>query len=332
MSFNKSDILVAEISGKRPGGESARPTEKFKVSYDHVIISNSSQGYETAWDIVNVPDDYREWYMENVKTSDSAWYAPMNRSYAIKYAREHGYKYLVQLDDNIQSLRIAYKTGSHWKLINEVQRKYYIQYQISATPGMMDDFINAIVTILDCTDCGMSGMSMQGASRPSWQYVTEAYVYSFFALKLSVVPDYFQGDFEDDIEFRLKLAQMGIPAAQAQFLQYGKTAQNRSKDLTGCRGEYAKVGIKRGEHMRMLYGEIYSAGVQDRGHSVGAERCEDYEYFKHKLKPLKIGLRVLDKERMDVCMASLLKKYAAVAPDKVIERMGADEEQSEEDE
>ena len=63
-----------------------------------MIISNNSEGYTSTWPIVNVPDDYKQWYVENIKNSENAWYAPMNRSYAIKYAREKGYDYLVQLD------------------------------------------------------------------------------------------------------------------------------------------------------------------------------------------------------------------------------------------
>jgi hypothetical protein len=66
-----------------------------------VIISNNADGYVTDIPIVMVPDGYRQWYVANHKNSENAWYAPMNRSYAIKYAREKGYRYLVQMDDNI---------------------------------------------------------------------------------------------------------------------------------------------------------------------------------------------------------------------------------------
>ena len=79
-------ILIAEISGKRPGNKKQRPTEKLETQHDMVIISNNSEGYETELPIINVPDDYREWYCANIKNSDNAWYAPMNRSYAIKWA------------------------------------------------------------------------------------------------------------------------------------------------------------------------------------------------------------------------------------------------------
>lgn len=87
MTWNKKDVLIAEISGKRAGGVKQRPTESFDYDFDKVIISNNSDGYETDWNIVNVPEDYVNWYKTNVKSSESAWYAPMNRSYAIKYVK-----------------------------------------------------------------------------------------------------------------------------------------------------------------------------------------------------------------------------------------------------
>ena len=59
------EVLVVEISGKRPGNFKDRPTEKYKCDYDHLIISNNSEGYETTWDIINVPKDYEEWYKKN---------------------------------------------------------------------------------------------------------------------------------------------------------------------------------------------------------------------------------------------------------------------------
>ena len=120
----KDRTLIVEISGKRPGTKQQRPTEKNKTEYPHIIISNNSEGYNTDWEIINVPKEYEEWYKSVAKTSDNAWYAPMNRSYAIKYAREHGYKYLVQLDDNITFLEIGYT-----RKINALLRPPTIIYQ-----------------------------------------------------------------------------------------------------------------------------------------------------------------------------------------------------------
>lgn len=302
-------ILIAEISGKRPGDERQRKTERFHTKYDHVIISNNSEGYITKWPIIDVPEDYRQWYVDNVKTSENAWYAPMNRSYAIKYAREHGYRYLVQLDDNIKFLEIGYR-----KEINGIQKRYRVQ----SAYEMMDGFIDMLITVLKNTNAGMAGCGMAGVSNPDMAFLAERYVYSFFALDLAVCPDIFQGDFEDDIEYRMKLAQMGIPSIQVAPLRYSKTGQNRNKDLTGNRKAYADAGIKRGEHMLKLYGNLYSCGLRSRGNSINSKNYAGEAFFKHNMAKFKVGVIVYDIEPIKKKMSELLKKYAKSNPDKVI--------------
>lgn len=225
-----------------------------------MIISNNSEGYETDWEIVNVPDDYKEWYVKNIKCSENAWYAPMNRSYAIKYAREHGYKYLVQLDDNIIRLEVATMVD----VGNGIIKRYRYIDQKLKSKTCFNDFIEIQRTVLENTNAAMVGFGMSGCGVPDDSFLTERYVYSFFMLNLEVCPDIFQGDFEDDIEYRLKCAQMGLPTIQIGALKYGKTGQNKNKDLSGCRAEYARAGIKRGEHMSRLYGDIYSAKMSKR--------------------------------------------------------------------
>ena len=195
-----SKVLVVEISGKRPGTAAQRPTERFKIGYDHLIISNNSDGYESEWPIVMVPPEYVEWYKENVKTSDNAWYAPMNRSYAIRYAREHGYDYLVQLDDNIVYLEIAY--------LLEGKDGKTKRYRQQSQTEMMDDFIDMLCTVLDNTNAAIAGCDLRSCA-PSRLFLSERFCYSFFALNLKRCPDIYHGDFEDDIEFRLKCAEMG---------------------------------------------------------------------------------------------------------------------------
>ena len=309
-------VLVCEISGKRPGNSKQRPTETFNINYDKCIISNNSENYETDWEIINVPQDYRDWYINNIKNSDNAWYAPMNRSYAIKYAKEKGYKYLVQLDDNIQLLQIAYKIDMDG---NKCQ--YSKQYRTTSTneykDKMFDDFIDVLINTLEQTNAGMAGFSMCSAGAPGQQIFSERYVYSFFALDLDRCPDVFQGDFEDDIEFRLKLYQMGVPSIQIVPLSYGKTGQQKNKDLTGCRAEYAKAGVKRGEHMRQLYGDIYKAGMRNGSNRVGKKRDKENMYFKHKIKPIKLGILIKDKEKLYGKIKDILKKYASIKPDKI---------------
>ena len=241
----KNRILVVEISGKRPGTKEQRPTEKFEINYDHLVISNNSEGYTCEWEIINVPDDYRQWYINNHKNSDNAWYAPMNRSYAIKYAKEHGYEYLVQMDDNITKLEIATLVGKK----GECQKRV----RILNKDGMINSFIEMFKTVLDNTNAVMVGCDMSGLSQPDKIFLAERYCYSFFMLDLKRCPEIFQGDFEDDIEYRLKCSQIGAPVVQVCPLRYSKTAQQKVKDLSGCRSEYLKAGIKRGDHMKKLY-------------------------------------------------------------------------------
>ena len=312
MQMQKSEILVAEISGKRPGGTDKRPTEEFRIDYDHVIVSNNSENYETNWKIINVPDDYREWYIANLKNSENAWYAPMNRSYAIKYAREHGYKYLIQLDDNIRSLEIAYlleKKGRRYR--------YVVPFEKRKTSEIMNDFIDMLVLVLKNTNAVMSGCNLMGSSMPEKSFLKERYCYSLFALDLQECPSEFHGDFEDDIEYRLKCRQMGKPVVQVVPLRYGKTGQKSGKDLSGCRAEYAKQGLKRGAHMSVLYSNDYSAMMTNHAHSTNAKNDDEAINFKHILTPFKVGVIVYDINPIKEKMLMMLKKYSISHEDKV---------------
>ena len=312
------DILVVEISGKRSGDKEARPTEKNNIKYDHLIISNNSDNYETDWNIINVPEDYVEWYKSNLKNSDNAWYAPMNRSYAIKYAREHKYRYLVQLDDNIVNFQLAYiKKFKENNLL--CKEEYRAVSNSNQENDMLNDFIDILVEMLKQTNAGITGCNMIGAAMPGETYLAERYCYSLFVIDVNRVPDNYHGDFEDDIEFRLKLNQMNIPMLQNAILMYGKTGQKINKDLTGCRAEYLKAGVKRGEHMRKLYGDIYKAGVSSFSNRKGKQKTDkEVTYFRHKLKPIKLGVIIKDKEKIDNMMKDLFKKYATQKETKLI--------------
>lgn len=293
----RDDVLVVEISGKRAGTKQQRPTEKLPITYPHLIISNNSEGYVSEWDIVNVPDDYREWYMQNVKQSESAWYAPMNRSYAIKYAREHGYRYLIQMDDNINGLQLCFKkstgTTATYRAANLV---------------MLDDFITALITALENSNAVQAGTQLAGTP-PEVPKIVERYCYSLFALDLERCPDVFQGDFEDDIEFRLKSRQMGLGSIMLCPLKYSKTSQGNNKDLSGCRKAYAEAGLKRGEHMRTLYGDVYTCGTTSKRVSTRGEAVEGVTYFKHKLQPFQVGV-VVNEGPILGYISEMAKKYA----------------------
>ena len=301
------DILIAEISGKRPGTSKQRTSEGMDWGdYDKVIISNNSEGYETDWQIVDVPQDYREYYERNFRTSSGgAWLAPMNRSYAIKYAREHGYKYLVQIDDNIRQLGIEYRLE---------RDGYFAVYRAHAEPV---DFIEMMTCVLSETNAGIVGCSLLGVSLPDADFLRERYCYSFFAMNLERIPDEYHGDFEDDIEFRYKLLQMGVPMVQISPLRYIKISQNENsakhkEDLTGNRAEYAKAGVQRGDKMSVLYGDLYRRGQQNHNRSILGKAESDKLYFKHKLATFELGVLVRQggMERIKNCMRALLERRA----------------------
>lgn len=303
-------ILIAEISGKRSGNSKQRPTEKFNFDFDKVIISNDPTGYITDWPIVKVPSEYQDWYKEKVAIDKRAYYAPMNRSFAIKYAREKGYDYLIQLDDNIKSFAICFATEK----LKGVFRTIKSTPQIS---NIQNDMFRYLVEVLENTSAVMSGMMLPGAGLPNHNWLNERYVYSAFALKLSKCPSYFQGDFEDDIEYRLKLKQMGMASIQVVPFQYSKTSQHSKKndDLSGNRKAYSDVGLDRGKHMSILYGDIYSRGWSSRG--SGTNKTIGKKQFRHKVKPFKVGIFVKNKKKLNDDMRKLFDKYTTFVPNKL---------------
>lgn len=309
MAWNLDDVLVVEISGKRPGGIEARPTEQFDLEFDHLIISNNSEDYATDWEIVNVPDDYVSWYKDNCRQSENMWYAQMNRSYAIKYAREHGYKYCVQLDDNIEYLEIAYIVPK-----DGYSKAYRRPIYPSKEPEAANDFVAMLIDTLDNTSAAMAGMNLSSVA-PGKEIIRERYCYSFFALKLDKVPPYFHGDFEDDIEFRLKLRQMNLPVVQLPWLRYSKVPQARKNDTSGCRAEYNRVGTASGDHMRKLYGDVYTAGTGRKNRSTTA--VAGAPTFNHRVKGFEVGCTCKDVSYMKERIKAMLIKYAPPAKERI---------------
>lgn len=304
--MSNKKILIAEISGKRPGGVEARNTESFDWAFDKVIISNNSDGYETDWPIVDVPEDYKEWYINNIKTNDKAYYAPMNRSYAIKWAKEQGYDYLVQLDDNILKFEMAYaiEDATYYSYGNQIKDL-----------GLHNAMVEYMADVLDNTNVGVVGMALAGLSVPIDQWLSERYVYSFFMMNLKRVPDFYHGDFEDDIEFRLKMKQMKIPMLQIVPFRYTKTSQRATGDVSGNRQAYADVGVGRGDTMAKIYGDTYERGMSNRG--SGMARREGLVDFRHKLKPFKIGVQVKNLEFLKQRMVDIFEKFAIKRKDKL---------------
>ena len=68
--------------------------------------------------------------------------------------------------------------------------------------------------------------------------------------------------------------------------------------------------------MRILNGDVYSCGFADKTASVKA--AKDGKYFKHRLKPVKVGAMLRDKWELYQQMSDILKKYACPVEDKVL--------------
>jgi hypothetical protein len=164
----------------------------------------------------------------------------------------------------------------------------------------------------------MVGCNLTGTAMPDDTLWREGYVYSFFMLDLERCPDVFHGDFEDDIEYRLKCAQMGRPVIQLPWLAYSKVGRGKNSDLSGCRAEYAKQGLKRGEHMSALYGDVYSCRMTHKRRQTRAVYEDDALYFKHIIKPVKVGVVVKDAEAIRNHARLIFQKWRKHQPDKVV--------------
>ena len=111
---------------------------------------------------------------------------------------------------------------------------------------------------------------------------------------------------------------MGLPVVQVVPLRYGKIGQQKNKDLSGCREEYARAGIKRGEHMKVLYGDMYDAMMTNKSNSIMSHREKEAVYFKHILTPFKLGVIVYDMEAIKACFKRIIRENAPHTPDKTV--------------
>lgn len=70
--------------------------------------------------------------------------------------------------------------------------------------------------------------------------------------------------------------------------------------------------------MRRLYGDKYKCGMRSRGQNITAQNEPGEQWFKHILKPFKVGVLVKNKKAIDAAIAEAFRKYAKPNPDKVL--------------
>lgn len=299
---NNNETLVAIISGKRPGGVKERPTEKYIIKkYNEIIISNNSEGYITQLPIINIPETYRKkYYEDNIKIS---YEVPLSRSYALKYARDNNYKYLVQLDDNIVNFSIKFlkknKIGQQVKSINIPTKNKFI----------LEDVIDYMLDVIKNTNAGIVGINIAGCAHGEEAFLREGYVYSCIIMRTDIPIKYYHSGFEEDIEIRYKLKEANIPMIMIPWLRYAKTSQHTTQDITGNRISYVTAGVKRGEVMKKLYPQYFTCGLSNKSPGKGKNFNKGSFFYSHKLKPFKIGFILKNKGFLVLRFREFVKKY-----------------------
>ena len=228
-------------------------------------------------------------------------------------------EYLAVMDKDLAHIQVTVTTLDD-ALCATYEKASPPSKRIQAIKRLQDEGFDVAIRLSPIIDAVMSGCNLMGTAMPDEAFLRERYIYSLFALDLDNCPDVFHGDFEDDIEYRLKCRQMGKPTVQVVPLRYGKTGQKSNKDLTGCRAEYAKQGLKRGAHMSVLYSQDYSARMSKKAHSTNAKEDAEAVNFKHDLKTWKVGVIMYNMQPIKDQLRMMLKKYNASKPDQIITR------------
>ena len=70
--------------------------------------------------------------------------------------------------------------------------------------------------------------------------------------------------------------------------------------------------------MSVLYGDVYYCRMTHKRHTVKAKREDDALYFKHIIKPVKIGVVVKDAEAIRRHARLIFKKWRQHQPDKAV--------------
>lgn len=157
-----NDYAVFIISHKRPEVETLKALEKLNYTGDYFIVIDDAdptiEEYKSRYgehilifskeEILQETDT-----IDNAKILTSATYA---RNYCIKAAREKGYKYLVNLDDDIKSFGLRYSQNEKLLTakIKDIGRVFeiYIEFMESAK--------------FTCTAFIMSGRLIGGLNNP----------------------------------------------------------------------------------------------------------------------------------------------------------------------
>ncbi len=281
--YDEVDVFI--VSGKRPGGITKRPTEKYTVNGEVNIVSNDSTGYDSRYGIINVDQERIESVRSRIALDEFATLSALRT-----IANDIGQKrFVCQLDDNIHQVYVSFQLPN-----GTVVRKMIWDI----TP-----VINLLVDVLKFTNAGMAGILLMSTSVPkklNSVLSPKGYPYSFYVLdRKKQIPDY-MGTNEDDITMKLQLHGKKTPTAMINAIGYSKKGQESSGDTTGNRREYDQALFRRGEFVQKFYGDVYTKGATNRRRGVNKKEFmyNDDIRFTHKIKPIERPLVVTDPEML----------------------------------
>jgi len=276
-------ILLSIISGKRP--DNMRLTEKWLKSsglsdkYRTILFSNNSEGSNIleGQELIDIPQDYRDYFEEQNKLDMFGMMAPMSRSYSDKWALENGYDINIQLDDNIGNLGLV-NCFSKERVNSSTNDPETFKIIFEEFIARVEELVATGVSKVGCE------LPLPPVKKPQVNFST--YPYSMFANNLHLPFPEYVGSTEDDITDSIRRSQMGLLTAKITYITYAKPSAVGSKDNTGSRAAYAALDGQK--HARGWVQEKYFPELYSRGYSsapTGASH-KDYTVFKHYLKPL----------------------------------------------
>lgn len=288
---NADDILYVIVSGKRPKAKD-RKTETLQILAKRktVIISNNSDGYhDTRYPILDVPQEFRDEFAKYCITKFGGM-VPMNKQFAVEFARARGFRFLAILDDNILS------SPNRW--FEQLKPFDHEQDEIAMT----ERFERCARLILRNTNAGVVGAELSNIHLPGAYntLLSEGRPYSYVFLDLEKdLPIQF-GDVEEDIIFCDNCWRKNIATVVLRWITYGKTSQGtgvkeqRYRDTSGNRSEYDAMTGARGENASKIIGLAH--GMRTTRRATPGKR--QYQY-KHTLPPVKKCLVYFSRDFVD---------------------------------
>lgn len=267
----RAGLMVAIISGGRPKLKQ-RPTAAFvrglrDAGFGEVvwIVSDrDAPGYER--DGCEIATYTHEWayryaaghWMRVERPDPDGFYGAFpGREWACLEAERRGYWGVLQLDDNIETLRFRRGTAASMRVVEE-----------NGGMGLYADLLAAISLSTNAATVGAQLAAVIPSRRESSQIVRAGFPYSCFIEKITPDREHWYGPYEDDITHSFQYGDRadGVTAAVMPCLTYAK----ESKSKTGMRAKYDST---RSVQLQRMMPQSASIGIRaTRSNGKGGPR------------------------------------------------------------